>query len=328
MSIREAYLVTEMTTAQTKRGSNYARCKLVDARGSIAAKMWDYDRRDLGGQDFLKSGSYVYIEGVVEDYQGHADVKISRCLHPGPVDVTLFERRSQYDENEMWERIGFHISTMHSPWFRNVAKDIFEQGDYAARFRDSAAATYYHHAFKHGLLEHTLEMIEVGQTLLSLPFFKNRLCHDLCIFGLLMHDFGKIFEYDTTAGYPTTRTGLLVPHIPLGAAMIYEACKRLGVPPVVREYMMHVVLAHHRELEFGSPVTFACPEAAFVHYVDNLHGDVFGMLQKTAESKDPLTKLGKYRLVTKSFTDILTDLEGEAETDASLSEQAAQVDGF
>jgi 3'-5' exoribonuclease len=171
-----------------------------------------------------------------------------------------------------------------------------------------------HHAFKGGLLEHTLQMLQTGETLLKLPFYAEVLNKDLCLFGLMMHDFSKIFEYSPTAGFKKTIHGVLVSHIPKTACLIELSADKFGVPDEIKDHLQHVVLAHHGCLEYGSPVDMATPEAMFVHYIDNLHGDIFGVVQKMATEvpagaeiwKHPVTRKN---LVVKRFNEVLKEYE-------------------
>jgi 3'-5' exoribonuclease len=237
-----------------------------------------------------KIGDIVQARVAVEEYKGKLQGKLEETM---PTDLVIhapdFYKASEYDPKQMW--IDFKtFMDFKAPYFKCVADELFDE-ESIQLFCEAPAATGMHHAFKHGLLEHTLQMLQCSKALLSLPFFKE-LNRDLCMFGIMFHDFGKIYEYSTEPGFKRKVQGILVPHIPMVAARILEAANRYTVPEIVRDHMMHVVLAHHRLLEWGSPVTFACPEAAFIHHVDNLHGDTFGMLQKRAEAKDETIRHG------------------------------------
>ncbi|NBO55884.1 MAG: HD domain-containing protein, partial [Actinobacteria bacterium] len=225
-----------------------------------------------------------------------------------------FDRVSQFPVDEMWSRIVSAIVGMQNAQIRDIASDImFGQGLEEA-FKKAPAASSMHHAFQAGLLEHTSQMVEIAHKLFELPFIRNALNKDLCVFGILFHDFGKIFEYEHTGGFKHTIQGRLVPHIPMTAAIIFETANKLAVSEIVRDHLMHVVLAHHGKVEHGSPVDMAVPEAAFVHYVDNLHGDVYGWIQKMEETKNETVKHGSRHIITKRFDAILTELSVEDKT--------------
>lgn len=309
------FRITDIQNSITKHGKPYSRFKLSDKTGTLAAVFWD---ANPGAE--LKDGGIYHVEGDVGTYQSNLQVKVQLIGPRRTEGEHEFEKCTKYDINSMWDQIVYYISSFKSHQIKLVAEELFLSSGYQDHFRISPAATGMHHAFKGGLLEHTVQMAECADTLLKLPFF-SPLNRDLCLFGILFHDFGKIFEYSSDAGFKKTLQGILVPHIPMMGALILETCNKFGVPEIIRDHLMHVVLAHHRTLEWGSPVVPSVPEAMFVHYVDNLHGDVFGALQKI--EANPGKELvehwnnGKFYLVGQSFNVILNQI---GEQNAALVE--------
>ena len=223
---------------------------------------------------------------------------------------------SKYPVGQMWGVITEVLTNFESNYFGSVASDIMLNQGYTEAFQTGPAASGMHHAFVSGLLEHTSQMCQTALKLFELPFYSEALNKDLCLFGILFHDFCKIMEYHPGAGFKRTLQGILVPHIPMMGALIFETCNKFGVPEVIRDHMMHVVLAHHGQQAWGSPVDMAIPEAAFVHYLDHLHGDVFGWIQKIeAASKEETTKSLSRTLVVPRFSDILKTCEVTTATD-------------
>ena len=314
----QSFLVSDVKKLETKAQKPYLAFKAGDNTGNIECVWWDYATADEGSQNLVKDGALVDLGGQISKYKEKLQFKVSGLRAGSDTDMTQFEKRSKYDELEMWnEFLGYAISFKHK-YFREVASLIVLQ--YKEQFISKPAATGMHHAFKHGLLEHTLQMIKTGEKIFELPFYSEELNWDLCMFGLMFHDFGKIFEYGDAPGFKKTISGVKVPHIPKTAAIIYHKCQELQVPDIVCDEMMSVVLSHHRFLEWGSPVTPSSPEALFVHYVDNLHGDVFGCLQKLADdtSGDDRVKQGfgteTCTLPKKRINDILMELEVQDES--------------
>jgi 3'-5' exoribonuclease len=303
-------MVSGVTLGTARNGKPFVRCKLFDRTGTINAKMWDYSAEKTGG--LIKDGAIIQVWGRVDEYNGALDVTMTMVGTAVDYATGDFEKCSKYDPKEMWGKFERFIEGFGDTDFGIVAKDLFSQADYKERFCLSPAATNVHHAYKHGLLEHTLQMLEMGEVLLHLDFFEEVLNKDLCMFGLMFHDFGKIFEYSAEPGFKKTTQGILVGHIPMMAAKILESCNKFGVREEIRDYMMHVVLAHHRQLDWGSPVTPACPEASFVHFVDNLHADVFQIVQKVAESKEALVKNFGQMFIKKQFNEVANECVSEA----------------
>lgn len=302
-------MVTSLKQNTDRNGQPYVIATACDKTGSIDLKCWKTALNADGSFGGVKVGAVGKFALVIEEYKGKIGGTITLLV--GPVenpDFRNFEKSSVYDPEDMWRQFSHYIKSFDSQHFREVAETLFDPGS-EERFKLSPAATGMHHAFKHGLLEHTLQMLDCACSLLDLHFF-SPLNKDLCMFGVMFHDFGKIYEYSPAAGFAKTAEGILVPHIPMMGARIYETCERLGVPDEVRNYMMHVVLAHHGKIEWGSPVTFACPEAAFVHYVDNLHGTVFGIIQKRESAgSEESVRYGfgsdSCTILTKPFNDVL-----------------------
>jgi 3'-5' exoribonuclease len=308
-TVEEVFMVQALKEGLAKNNKPYLTITIADKTGTIDVKDWG---GTLAAFPF-RVGSFVNMTLSTEEYNGKIQGKLLGAQNaPTAQNSQDFVKASQYDPDVMWADFEKFLTGFHHQHFKDVAGDLFDPPS-RALFQVAPAATGMHHAFKHGLLEHTLQMLQIGEKVLDFPFFEN-LNHDLCMFGLMFHDFGKIYEYSTDPGYKKRLQGILVPHIPMVAARILESANKFCVPEMVRDHMMHVVLAHHRFLEWGSPVKFACPEAAFIHHIDNLHGDVFGILQKRAEATEDTVKHGFYddtvTVLKKPFSSILEETKG------------------
>ena len=305
----EGMVSGDVVTNAAKNGRQYSRFTLSDKSGSIDAMLFESEDR------VPKTGVVYTVAGRTELYQGKLQIKVREIGPRTTVGDDDFLKVSEFPVDEMWGVITRVISEMESTWIAQVASDIMLRPGYVEAFQTSPAATGMHHAFIGGLLEHTSQMCLTAEKLFELPFYAENLNKDLCLFGILFHDWAKLLEYDPGAGFKKTIQGMLVPHIPYCGAMIFESANKLGVPEVVRDHLMHVVLAHHGQVAWGSPVDMAIPEAAFVHYIDHLHGDVFGWLQKI-ESKpgEELIKHTGRTLLGQRFSDILRACEEQTPT--------------
>ena len=154
-------------------------------------------------------------------------------------------------------------------------------------FFESVAAVSMHHAYVHGLLEHTVHVARVVKNLLSLYPEVNA---DLAIAGALVHDVGKVLEYQytTTEGIHRTPIGRLQGHVVLGYRLVRSAALRQKLNPVWLERLEHIILSHQGELEWGAAVYAATPEAVLVSLADNLDARmamVHQQLKKAPESQ-------------------------------------------
>ncbi len=313
-SVSETFLITDLKQGVTKKGGAYVSCKLRDKTGEVPATLWDYGTSSA--HDLIKDGGLIHVGGLVGEYKGTLQINIQTVGAPQTTDMRLFEKRTSYDVSELQQSLRCMVALIESDPIRDIA-ERFINGPLFENFSEAPAATDMHHAFLGGLIEHTVEMMETARKLFELPFYKDKLNKDLVMFGLLFHDFGKIFEYRNDSGFKKKVGGVLVGHIPKMAALIYHTCQQLQIPEILTDSLMHVVLAHHRFLKWGSPNAPAYPEALFIHYVDNLHGDVMGVIQKIEgdNSESETVKFGfgdeSYTIIKRRFGDILKEAEEE-----------------
>jgi 3'-5' exoribonuclease len=153
-----------------------------------------------------------------------------------------------------------------------------------ANFRRAPAAMNFHHAFLGGLLEHTLNAMEVADAVCK---FYPQLNRDLVVAGIFLHDLAKTWElsYETHFGY--TDGGQLVGHIVKGAMWVEEKSAQAGeilgepIPRPIVEVMQHIILSHHGEPEFGAARVPSTPEAIAVHVIENMDAKLMMALTAT-----------------------------------------------
>lgn len=94
---------------------------------------------------------------------------------------------------------------------------------------------------------------------------------DLLITAAIFHDIGKLKELSTFPENDYTDAGQLLGHIMIGAEWVGDAIKSIdGFPVVLANELKHCILAHHGELEFGSPKKPALVEALALSFADNI----------------------------------------------------------
>jgi 3'-5' exoribonuclease len=141
-----------------------------------------------------------------------------------------------------------------------------------------------HHAFRSGLLEHTVSMAKAARWLAQ----HYRIDEDVVIAGALLHDLGKIWELEIDASIEYTDDGRLIGHLPMETLFVDKKINEMeSFPPELRRQLLHILLAHHGEYEYGSPRRPKTPEAMLVHMADNLDSKMAGMLEAiSAEGAD------------------------------------------
>lgn len=266
--VNEIYLCKNKQSALTKAGKPYEALILQDKTGTLDAKIWEPG--SVGIDDFDRF-DYINVVGDITSFQGalQLNVKRVRKAAEGEYEPKEYLPVSEYNVDEMYEQLLGYIKQMKNPYLKKLAGSFFiEDADFAKRFKFHSAAKSVHHGFVGGLLEHTLSV-----TKLSAYFADNYkiLNKDLLVCAAMFHDIGKLEELSTFPENDYTDEGQLLGHIMIGAMEIAERIKTIdGFPVKLVHEMEHCILAHHGELEYGSPKKPALPEAVALSYADNI----------------------------------------------------------
>ncbi|MCR5774786.1 MAG: HD domain-containing protein [Lachnospiraceae bacterium] len=265
--ISAVYLCKKMAMLTTKNGKDYMSLTLMDKTATADAKIWEPNSEGIGDFDEL---DYIYITGEVTVFNGAIQINIRRLRRAGeeeyiPADYLPM---SPYDNDGMYNQLKNVIDTIKNRYLNSLLKSFFiEDEAFIEAFRSSSAAKTVHHGFVGGLMQHTL-----GVTRLCKFYTKAypALDHDLLISAALLHDIGKVKELSQFPENDYTDDGQLLGHIYMGAEMIAVKAEQIeGFPPKLLSELQHCILAHHGELEFGSPKTPELIEALALHYADN-----------------------------------------------------------
>lgn len=272
--------IEKITLKETSNGKPFQEIQLRDGIDSMTLRAWN-DTDAFEACSGFEPGTFVAVDGIFSHSAAFGlDGKrweIAR-LDDEAVEALLLgssERKSLLDCCE--KVIGDAISSIADPRLKALCARFLDQ--YGARFRRSAAARGNHHARRGGLLEHTSRMMESAIVLCGVYPELNR---DLVIAGVLFHDTGKLWETcppERGFGIVPELRGELLGHLSIGIELINTLWRELPkegwetfTPPSedLRLHLLHLVASHHGQLEFGSPVLPKTPEAALLHFVDNI----------------------------------------------------------
>ena len=271
--LETTFLIHSKERKTASNGRPYLDLELRDASGVIKAKVWDCDRLD---QD-VEPEDFVWVQGNVDAYRGTPQVvvaKLRRCTEE-EIDPRDYLPRSKRDPQEMYTTLLDRVRRVAEGPVRALLLAVFEDPAIAEKYKLAPAAMSYHHAYLGGLLEHVLSLIELGDRVCD---HYPSLRRDLVLAGLLLHDIGKIEELSFRRGFRYTTRGQLLGHITIGLEIVNETMRAIpDFPAGVRDQLEHIILAHHGELEFGSPKEPAFPEALVVHALDNLDSKLESM---------------------------------------------------
>ena len=265
--VQEVYLCKQKTTAMTKTGKEYENVILQDKTGSLDAKIWDPG--SMGIDDF-EALDYVEVGGDISMYNGQLQMSIKRARKVAETDVNPADYLPCSDQNmdEMMADLLKFVVSVENPYYKQLLTSLFvDNKEFAQAFKKHSAAKSVHHGFIGGLLEHTLSVTKLCDFYTKQYPLLNR---DLLITAAICHDIGKVYELSDFPMNDYTDAGQLLGHIVMGSEMISDIIKTIPeFPKKMANELKHCILAHHGELEYGSPKKPALIEALALNFADN-----------------------------------------------------------
>lgn len=269
-TIKGYYLCKYKQILKNKSGKEYGAIRLQDKSGTMDGKVWSFHS---GIEDF-EVEDVVMVEGEVILYQDNLQLNISKLqkAKPEEYDLEQFIPSTTKDVGELEKNLFAQIDGIQNPYIKKLLEEIFYDEKIYAIFMKNGAAKSVHHAYLSGLLEHTVNVTQIGTYLATLYNGVNK---DLVTAGCMLHDLGKIYELSSFPQNDYTDAGQLLGHIIMGAEKIHDAASTIpDFPKEIELLLKHIVLAHHGEYEYGSPKRPKCIEAMIVHLADNADSKV------------------------------------------------------
>ena len=265
--INEIFLCKSKQTAMTKSGKPYDNVILQDKTGTLDAKIWDVG--SVGIEEF-DAMDYIAITGDITSFQGNlqCSIKRARKVNEGEYDPADYLPVSDKDVEVMYKELMGFIGSVKNQYLSQLLHSFFDNKEFERRFKFHSAAKSVHHGFVGGLLEHTLGVTKNCDYFAKMYPVLNR---DLLLTAAIFHDIGKLEELSTFPENDYTDDGQLLGHIIIGTEMVGDRIRTIpDFPKGLASELKHCILAHHGELEFGSPKKPALPEALALSFADNI----------------------------------------------------------
>jgi len=260
-------IVNKHEVKTAKNGKAYINLELRDRSQIIPAKIWDNVEKYT---DKLRAGTVVKVAGQIEEYLGSPQLRVDKLRlaeNSDNVKSEDFLPQSTRSIEIMLTELNEIINSVGNPYLNMLIKIILSD-DKLEKYTKAPAGKGWHHAYIHGLLEHTLEIIKICDLMCSFHPVINR---DLLLCGALLHDFGKTEELTFDSVFDYSDKGKLVGHIMIGAFEIEKAAALIPDFPVeLKNQLIHIVLSHQGKLEFASPVEPKTLEAIVLYQADEL----------------------------------------------------------
>lgn len=290
-SITGLACVRQKELRTTKGGDPFLCVEVRNATGGAAGKIW---KERVGDWDGIMVGDAVSLTATVKPgYQG------------GPPELDIIEVAQQGEHpvrlelnpvcptplQELEERFGALSGQLSSP-VRELLDVVLEHAG-PERFWTAPAAKMHHHAYVRGLVEHSIEVAEIACRTCEIASYRDHVDRDALIIGALLHDLGKVVEYEWV-GCPIdiSAAGRLQHHTVTGPEMVAVAVshhgnrlRAAGVRGAMVQSLKHIQASHHGRPEWGSSVEPATPEAVIIHMADMMSAKVRGALDDVTSAK-------------------------------------------
>ena len=288
------YLCKQKQSAVTKNGKPYDSIILQDKTGVMDGKIWDPNSNGIDDFDTL---DYIDVVGDVTSFAGAMQVNIKRVRKAveDEYDPSDYLPVSENSTDDMYGQLLGMINSVNNPFLSSLLRKLFvEDQDFLKAFQGHSAAKTVHHGFIGGLLEHTLGVTRLCDYIAKTYPIVNR---DLLITAALLHDIGKTKELSAFPLNDYTDEGQLLGHIYIGAQMIHDLAREIpDFPEVLKNELIHCILSHHGELEYGSPKKPALAEAVALNLADNTDARMETLTEIFAADKSKKDWLGYNRL--------------------------------
>ena len=261
--IEGQFLVGSVSKGVNANGGSYFSLDLRDASGTITAKKWDATLQD---EEMFIAGNVISIVGETNKYKDALQLKIlsASLVSLEDIDVERFVKAPPIAKEELINKFNKYVASIKNEDCQELIQYMIKK--YGDKIFSYPAAVSIHHEYSSGLLVHSLTMADIASFLA--PIYEAD--YDLLITGCLLHDLGKIIELEGPIVYKYSTEGKLLGHISIMCAEIRKAAEDLKINSEIPLLLEHMVLSHHGQQEFGSPVMPLTKEALLLSLIDNL----------------------------------------------------------
>ena len=279
--------VTDFLVVRRKEVKEYNENKFLslefgDSSGRIAGVWWEPERFAI---DDLEEGMVVKVKGDVQQYRGKNQLRVSRLRLARDDEYNLADLlpHSVFSLDELKKKVIGLSEKVENSHICRLMESFWNDDDFFAAYLRAAAGKLWHHAYIGGLAEHSINVTEICINMARKYDFIDR---DLLIFGGLFHDMGKLSQYKITSFIDYTDEGRLIGHISWADHEIARRAESVETfPPRLLMKLRHLILAHHGQIEFASPVVPQIPEAFILYYADEIDSKM-GAINRIREKND------------------------------------------
>ena len=296
--VQEIYLCKSMQRLKTKANKSYISLTLQDKTGLLDGKIWS----ENNAIEEFDEMDYIEVTGTINVFQGSHQlniIRVRRC-HEGEYNPAEYLPTSNKDIDDMYKQLLAYIGSVKQAYLKKLLESFFvEDEEFVKIFKQHSAAKSVHHGFVGGLLEHTLNVTNLCDFYSKQYPIINR---DLLITAAIFHDIGKTKELSSFPSNDYTNEGQLLGHIYMATELLGNKIKEIpNFPEALALELQHCILAHHGELEYGSPKKPAIIEALALNFADNTDAKTQIMIEALEETADNTEWLGYNRFMESNI---------------------------
>jgi 3'-5' exoribonuclease len=288
-----------------KNGEPYLALTLGDCTGEIEAKHWKLNLKECEAVAMVQ---FAQVVGNAREYNGAIELHLTQAPRDLglPQNMSDFLKCSPLSLDELHSRLHQHIASVQDVRLNALLRSIFtEDKEKSEAFMEYPAALGMHHAFRHGLLHHTLEVVDMVAVMADqqIRWGGHPVCRDLAVSGALLHDIGKVEEMqEQNFSYEISEAGSLHGHIMQGAIYVTRKIAKLkhkrpdiSFSKELEQMLIHLICSHHGKGEWGSPRPPMTAEAVLIHMADKTSADLYYMeeMHKKAVNGKTVVKQSK-----------------------------------
>ena len=293
-NIEEVYLAADKQLRPNRNGNLYLQLRLSDRSGSVTAMMWNAGDKAYGS---FENGDYVRVQGATQYFNGALQLIASRIdrVDRHTVDEAEFIVLRSAEVDRLAARTAEMLRKLSNVHLLNLAECYLMDEAFMAQFTAAPAGIKHHHAYRGGLLEHVVSLMELVEVVA--PRYPQ-IDAELLLMGAFLHDTGKIEELNYERDLSYSDSGQLIGHVVLAVSLLDQKVReaeKLGGEKLPAELVLrlkHMILSHHGQYEFGSPKLPMTLEAIALHHLDNLDARIHSvtqLLREDANADSPWT---------------------------------------
>lgn len=270
------YLIVNVAKCLNERGA-YLNMDLRDSSGVINAKKWEVSEEDLA---ICEVNTVINVVGTALKYKDALQLKIHSVsrVDNDHIDTTKFIKKAPIEQKELIAKFNHYLNEVRNPDCKKIIDYLINR--LSNKIYEYPAAVSVHHDYLYGLLMHTTSMLEIAEFMVN---HYPDVDKDLLYSGVILHDLGKTIEFEGPVVFKYSLEGRLLGHITIMVSEIRKAAEELHIDNEIPLLLEHMVLSHHGQPDYGSPVLPLTKEAMLLSMIDNLDSKMV-IMEKALEN--------------------------------------------